>query len=338
MPRPLIVGFGSIGRRHAQNLRTLGVSELSVFDTDPARCAQSERLVGATTFPSLEASLDGAPAVVFVCTPPSSHVPIALAAAGRNCHLFVEKPLTHDLTAGVVTLIDLVRQRHLVALVGCNMRFHPGLRQVKALIEAGSIGRVVAARVEVGQYLPDWHPWEDYRQTYSARRDLGGGVILDAIHELDYLRWMLGEVASVACIAGKLSHLDIETEDTAAIVLRFASGAIGEVHMDYVQRVYSRTCHIIGEEGTIRWDYSAGEVRWYSAATDAWRVFANPAGWEPNQMYLDEVRHLFDCLAGEAYPEQDIHTAAIVVRIALAARRSAAEGRSVAVSAEIGVS
>lgn len=338
MQRVLIVGFGSIGRRHAQNLQTLGGRELSVCDTDHLRRVEAHQMVGPATFERLEAALDHGPAVVFVCTPPSSHVPIALEAARRGCHLFIEKPLTHDLTAETITLLDEVRRRRLVALVGCNMRFHPGLRTVKSLVDAGSIGRVVAARVEVGQYLPDWHPWEDYRQMYSARRDLGGGVLLDAVHEIDYIRWILGEVEAVVCIAGKLSHLEIETEDTAALLLRFVSGAIGEVHMDYVQRAYSRTCHIIGEEGTIRWDYSAGEVRWYSAATDAWRVFANPAGWEPNQMYLDEVRHLFDCLAGEAYPEQDIHNAAIVVRIALAARRSAADGRSVAVSAEIGVS
>ena len=118
----------------------------------------------------------------------------------------------------------------------------------------------------------------------------GGGVILNAIHEIDYIRWMLGEVAAVACLAGKHTHLEIETEDTAAILFRFASSAIGEVHMDYLQRAYSRTCHI--------------------------------------------MRHFLDCLAGDAYPEQNIWGAAMVLRIALAAQRAAQNGRSVSISAE----
>jgi predicted dehydrogenase len=174
----------------------------------------------------------------------------------------------------------------------------------------------------VGQYLPDWHPWEDYRNTYSARRDLGGGVILDAIHEIDYLRWMFGEAEVVSCFAGKLSRLDIDTEDTAAIMIRFMSGVIGEIHMDYVQRVYSRSCQVIGDEGTINWDYTTGEVRWYSAITNRWQVFPDAVGWEPNQMYIDEMKHFLRCLAGEEKPTLDVFEALQVLKIALLTRAS----------------
>jgi len=152
-------------------------------------------------------------------------------------------------------------------------------------------------------------------------------VILDAIHEIDYIRWMLGEVEAVACFAGKLSRLEIETEDTAAILLRFAAGSIGEVHLDYVQRAYSRTCHIIGDEGTIHCDYSSGEVRWYSAATHDWEVFTNPSDWEPNEMYLDEMRHFLRCLSGQEKPALDVFEAARVLEVALAAKASAETGQ-----------
>src|SRR5262249_16524746 len=155
----------------------------------------------------------------------------------------------------------------------------------------------------------DWHPSEDYRQGYSARVELGGGIVLDAIHEIDYIRWMLGDVRAVACLAGHLSALEIETEDVAAILLQFASGAVGEVHLDYVQRAYSRTCHVIGDEGTIRWDYTAGEVRWYSAGSGRWEVFPAPAGWQPNEMYVDELRHFLRCLAGDEAPALDVFEA-----------------------------
>jgi predicted dehydrogenase len=189
---------------------------------------------------------------------------------------------------------------------------------------------VVAARVEVGQYLPDWHPSEDYRQGYSARHDLGGGVILDAIHEIDYIRWLLGPVRSVACFAGTLSRLEVETEDTAAVLLRFAGGAIGEVHLDYVQRAYSRTCQVIGDEGTIRWDYGAGEARVYRADSRAWEAFPNPDGWRPNQMYVDELNHFLRCLAGTERPALDVHDAARVLDVALAAKASSQSGRVIA--------
>jgi Predicted dehydrogenases and related proteins len=243
--RFLVIGCGSIGKRHIRNLIALNAGEILAFDVQADRRSEVECQFGVEAVDNLEDAWERGPDVALITAPTSMHVPLALQAAEQGCHLFIEKPLS-DRLEGVDRLLNVVRERDLITLVGCNMRFHPGLVKVKKLLEEGAIGQVVAARVAVGQYLPDWHPWEDYRKTYSARRDLGGGVILDAIHEIDYIRWMLGEVEAVACFAGKLSRLEIETEDTAAILLRFASGSIGEVHLDYVQRAYNRTCHIIG--------------------------------------------------------------------------------------------
>jgi predicted dehydrogenase len=320
--RFLLVGCGSIGKRHIRNLGVLGVSDIVAFDSRKDRRDEVTSTLGVETVGSLETAWKYDPEVVLVTVPTSLHVPIALEAASRRCHLFIEKPLSNS-CEGVELLLRTVRQKELVTLVGCNLRFHPGLKTVKSLLADGSIGTVVAARVEVGQYLPDWHPWEDYRQSYSARRELGGGVILDAIHEIDYIRWLLGEVAGTTCLAGKLSRLDIETEDTAGILLRFANGTVGEVHLDYVQRAYSRTCQIIGDDGTLHWDYTAGTVRWFSAETKQWKVYPNPDGWETNHMYLDEMNHFLRCLAGEDEPTLDIFDAARVLQIALAAKESA---------------
>jgi predicted dehydrogenase len=208
------------------------------------------------------------------------------------------------------------------------MRFHPGLVRVKQLLDGGAVGSILSARAAFGQYLPDWHPDEDYRAGYSARRDLGGGIILDAIHEVDFLRWLAGEMQSVACFSGRLSSLEIDTEDTAALLLRFANGAIGEIHLDYVQRAYSRSAEIIGEKGTIRWDYALRAVRWYSAEDRRWRAFNDPETWEPNDMYLDEMRHFLRCLDGAETPALDLINAKRVLEIALAAK-AAAENRRV---------
>lgn len=324
--RFLVVGCGSIGKRHIGNLIGLGVRDIIAFDTQTSRREEVKERFGVTVLNSLEEAWKHKPNAAVITVPTSLHVPLALQAARYGCHLFIEKPLSHTME-GIDKLLREVKERGLITLVGCNMRFHPGLMRVKELIDEGAVGKLVAARVEVGQYLPDWHPLEDYRHSYSARHDLGGGVILDAIHEIDYIRWMLGEVKAVACFAGKLSRLEIETEDTAAILLRFSSGVIGEIHMDYVQRAYSRTCQIIGDEGTIRWDYITDEVRWYSAATREWQVFRNPSGWDPNQMYLAEMQHFLRCLVGEEKPTLDVFEGARVLEVALAAKASAEAGQ-----------
>jgi len=300
----------------------LKAGNLIAFDVNADQCRNVEKEFGVKTYSSLDEALSQNPDIALICTPTSLHIPAAMAAARKGCHLFIEKPLSHTME-GVDELIEIVAQKKLISLVGCNMRFHPGLMKVKMLLEAEAIGRVIAARIEAGQYLPDWHPSENYRKGYSAKSNLGGGVILDAIHEIDYIRWMLGEVESIACFSGRVSKLEIETEDTAAIIMRFISGTIGEVHLDYIQRVYSRTCHIIGDEGTIRWDYNTGEVRYYSAETKEWQIFKNPPGWIPNQMYLDELSHFLRCINGEEQPTLDIIQGELVLKIALAAKASA---------------
>jgi len=321
-----VAGCGSIGKRHMKNLRALGAGEIIAADLRADRRDEIEEALGIKAMASLDDVWVRAPDAIVIAAPTALHLPLALEAAERGVHLFIEKPLA-SAWDGIERLMKLAQERNLVSLVGCNMRFHPGLVKVKCLLAEQAVGRIIAARVEVGQYLPDWHPWEDYRQSYSARADLGGGVILDAIHEIDYIRWLVGEVAGVFCLAGKLSNLEINTEDTAALLLRFDHGALGEIHLDYVQRAYHRTCQIIGDEGTILWDYTAGQVRWYSAHKKNWHCFDNPAGWETNEMYMDEMRHFINCLARRAQPEQDLFEAARVLGIALAAKASARNAR-----------
>jgi predicted dehydrogenase len=322
-PRFGILGCGSIGKRHLRNLRALGEESILAFDPRADRRAEVEAL-GIATIADLDALLELSPEAMLVTSPSKMHVAHATAAALRGCHLFVEKPIADEHGADLDALIALARDKALVTLVGCNLRFHPGLVRAKSLLDEKRIGRVVSCRAEFGQYLPDWHPWEDYRQGYSARKDLGGGVVLDAIHELDYVRWLMGEVVTVGALAGHLSHIEIDTEDTASILLRFSNGAFGEVHLDYVQRTYTRSCQIVGDEGTVAWEFGrAGEVRLFEAKTKAWETFPGPAGWEPNVMYVDEMRHFLACLNGREKPQQDLAEAAAVLDVALAVKESA---------------
>jgi predicted dehydrogenase len=328
MPRILIAGAGSIGRRHLQNLRQLGVQDIRLYRT------HRQPLKGAPELPvftDLKQALESKPQAVIVSSPTAFHMEIALAAARAGCHLLIEKPLAHSWD-GVEELLSMVREKRLVAMVGFDLRFDPGLCRIKRLIEQEQIGPLIAIHAQVGQYLPDWRTGEDYRDGMSAKTATGGGVILDLIHELDYTSWLFGPVAQVACFADKVSSLEIETEDTASILLKFRRGAIGTVSLDYIQRFPSRTCRIIGELGTIFWDYHGQKVACYQDKNKAWEEF-DYRGFERNDRFVAEMRHFLACLNGDETPKVDLIVGSSVLKVALAAKRSASTGNVCGVDA-----
>jgi predicted dehydrogenase len=324
----LIIGSGSIGARHLRNLRSLGVDALAVVDPDPQRRELARREGARELFHDVAAGLDWRPHVVLITSPSHLHVEQALKAAERDCHLFIEKPLSHS-SAGLRALAEAVDRRRLVTLVGCNMRFHPGPAKVKELLASGKIGRVLFARVHTGSYLPGWRPAHDYRNSYSAQARMGGGCILDCIHEIDLARWYLGEVREVFCVAERRSVLELDTEDVALLVCRHSDGALSEVHLDFIQRTYERGCQIAGAEGSIFWDFRDGTVRLYEAAGEIWSVFRQPEEFQVNQIYVDEMRHFLECVERRRPTTLPVAEAVRVMALALAAKRSAAERRFV---------
>jgi len=332
--KALVVGGGSIGSRHLRNLKGLGVEHLGLVETDGVRREAVASEVSAVTFEGLQEGLDWAPSFVVVATPTHLHAQQTLEIVHAGFPLFVEKPLSHT-SVGISEISDLVERTNLGSLVGCNMRFHPGPAKVKELLDEGWLGKILFARVHTGSYLPDWRPNADYRQNYAARVETGGGCIMDCIHEIDLARWYLGEVESVFCCAGHLSSLEIETEDVAILVCRHGSGAISEIHLDYVQRTYERGCQIVGELGSIFWDFNARAVRCYNAATKEWTNYPQPEAWELNQMYVDEMKHFLECLTHGLPTTLPIPEAAALMRVAFAAKDSSVQGKMVAVGATL---
>jgi predicted dehydrogenase len=319
--RALIVGCGSIGRRHLSNLRALTPAEVIAWRATGRDTETLRREFDLREHRTLQAALDEKPDFAIVANPTSRHVAVALELARAGVPFLVEKPLS-DRWDGVDELIRAVEARRLVALAGFNLRFHPGLRRVKELLDSGRIGRPHSLRAEVGQYLPEWHPGEDYRTSGSARRDLGGGVVLDLVHEIDYALWLMGPVVDVAALTGRVSDLEIETEDVAEIAVRFESGALGSIHLDYLDRSPHRRCRVVGSAGTLEWDYFANEVRVCDARTQAWST-EKQAPFERNDMYRLEMAHFLDCLAGGAQPAVGLREAAASLEVALAAREGA---------------
>jgi predicted dehydrogenase len=332
--KALVIGGGSIGKRHLQNLRELGVRGIALVESDTKRRKILTDELTIPGFSRLDDGLDWSPDFAVVATPTHLHAEQALQIVRCSLNLFVEKPLCHRVS-GLHELSELVEQKGLISLVGCNMRFHPGPAKVKELLQQNRLGKVLFARVHSGSYLPTWRPDSDYRVNYAASEETGGGCILDCIHEIDLARWYLGEVSEVFCIADHTSSLEINTEDVATLVCRHISGSLSEIHLDYVQRTYERGCQIVGELGSIFWDFNQRQVRWYDATSDQWTAYDQPADWQLNQMYLDEMRHFLDSVRDHRPTSLSIPEAVAVMHIAFAAKESSRKGVLVSTEKEV---
>lgn len=296
-------------------------------DISTERLSLMERKYHVKTCKTLEDGFKEGIDAAIVCTPPSSHIPIALTAIEEGAHVFIEKPLSHSLS-NVEELLEKARSADLTTFVGYCFRFHPGLKIVKETLDSGDVGEVLLAQAEYGQYLPDWRPWQDYRQSYTAKKELGGGIILDGSHEIDYLRWLVDDVREAFSFAGKLSDLDVETEDAAGILLKFVKGAIGMIRLDFVRRDYSRSCELICQKGTIKWNYQDNSVKIYRQDERKWAIYNNLIT-DSNDMYIAEMKHFIACVLKEEVPLISGEEGLKALKIALAAKESAEKGNVV---------
>jgi predicted dehydrogenase len=322
----LVIGAGSIGKRHLRNLDGLGVSRLSVVDVRPDRLEEAREAVpGVTTFADLDAALDQPDlSAAVVCSSTSTHTAVATKLVRRGLNVLMEKPLAHS-GEGLDELQRELDARGLWMMVAYSLRYHPGIRLMRDLLQEGVLGRVLSVRAECGQYLPDWHPWEDYRSWYMAHEDRGGGALLDLSHEIDYLRWFFGEVDGLSALVTKVSDLEIDTDDLSELTLRFRSGVVANVHLDLLQRTYRRTFTIIGAEGTLHWDYTANRVQYFTAASGEWTT--RDYEFDKNEYFLAEVRSFLSCLRGEGRPLVDFADGRKTLEVVLAAKRSSRERR-----------
>lgn len=311
----------------------MGCKDIVACDANVNRLEALQQDMGIAGFSHLDQVLDLVPEAVVICTPPVFHTDIAVASVMRGCHLFIEKPLAHTLDK-LDGLEQEVTRRGLVTLVGCNFKFHPNFIKMKEILLDGTIGKILSARCQFGQYLPDWHPWEDYRQGYSARSDLGGGILLDS-HEFDYLSWFLGDIKRLVCFAGKISALEIDTEDTAEVLLEFASGTIAGMHLDYTQRAYQRNYEFFGEKGTLKWDFNEKKVSLFCSSNKEWQFFPEPADYDLNNMYIEEMKHFLQCLKGESTSITDFARGKRILKAILAAKESAKRNLVISLEPEL---
>ncbi|MEM7034981.1 MAG: Gfo/Idh/MocA family oxidoreductase [Chloroflexota bacterium] len=321
--RITVLGCGSIGQRHLRNLYALGYTDLVAFDPVPTAHTAIGQELGINHYSTLTEVWDTHPNVAFITAPSHLHIDLALEATKHHCHIFIEKPLSHTLE-NTDTLYNETNQRQLITMVGCTMRFHPGPAQIKKLIERGVLGHILSARIETGSYLPGWRPHLDYRDSYSASVVQGGGAIMDQIHEIDLALWYFGRGQVKGAVSLPAQTLDIAVEGLAELLILHDSGILSSVHLNFVQRDYRRSCQIIGSEGTLYWDFQAGQVSHYKN-DNTWEIFHQPDDWTINQMYVDEISYFMECITNQQSTFNDITQAQTALDVALAAKQSILE-------------
>jgi predicted dehydrogenase len=269
--------------------------------------------------------LAAGPQAVFICNPSSLHTELALQAAKAGAHLFIEKPVAASLQ-GLKELLEIVRVSRLICYVGYNFRFHPALTRIKELLGQGHFGHLLAVHSEIGEYLPNWHRYEDYRTMYAARADLGGGVILSQIHEMDLIYWFFGLPSSVYTLGGKLSRLELDVEDTACSLMQY-EGPLGRfpivLHQDYLQRPPVRRFKIAGDRGMASVDLIRNHLTVFNAEGEPIEQW-DGTGFQRNDMFVAQMRHFLDCVAGKVEPKVGLYDGIQSLRLALAAKQSLA--------------
>jgi predicted dehydrogenase len=311
----LICGVGSIGERHVRNLLTLGYENLILYRTKNLsfRTIKQE----FPLFTSLSEALEEKPDVAFICNPTHLHLETAITCAKSGCHLFIEKPLTHDLSQ-VKTLNTVLEMQNKQAMVGYMMRFHPCLKKMQEWISSGKIGKIVYARTQWGEYLPDWHPWEDYRQSYAANKNIGGGPALTLSHEIDMMLWLFGKVRNVKGLMNHNSSLEIDAEHAVDLLIQFENGITANIHLDYIQKPPARNTEIIGDQGKIYFDYYQNEIRAiFSLEGQEQEVYKAPEDFDRNQLFIDELKYFFECLQKREPFSSNVNNAVEVVKCAL---------------------
>jgi len=335
LERLLIVGLGSIGRRHARLIRELmpGVRITALRHQDQA---DSEPGIDQCVT-TVEAALQLRPQAAVIANPASKHVEVAMPLARAGVHLLIEKPIASDV-AGVAELIETCRTNSVVLMTGYNLRFLPSLRRFRELLQQQRIGRVLSVRAEIGQFLPSWRPDADYRQSVSAKAELGGGVLLELSHEIDYLRWLFGEVEWVSAVQRRQSDLQIDVEDTAHLILGFVkdqapTSVVAALTMDFIRHDTTRTCTAIGAAGSLRWNALEGTVDVFEAGAKSWQTLFTHRH-QRDDSYLAEWKEFLESINLGRAPAVSGSDGLAVLAVIAAARRSSATGSVVPVEHE----
>ncbi len=311
----LVVGLGSIGLKHIKTAKSLR-EEIEIVALTSRPFDFKDNPLISYYVDNLDEALKFSPDAAIISNPASSHVEFATPLALNSVPMLIEKPISDSL-AKVDELKHALRSIDNFVLVGYNLRFLNSLKLFRDLIHSKEVGKVLSVRATVGQDLRTWRKDRDYREAVSSKSSLGGGVLLELSHEIDYLAWIFGKIHSVAGYFDKVSDLEIDVEDISHLLIKFnnsfySENLIANLSLDFLRKDITRCCTAIGETGTLRWDginctvkiYKEGE--WHDLFEEDEKV---------DSSYENELRHFFDCVENSSEPIADLDSSVDVLRV-----------------------
>jgi predicted dehydrogenase len=296
----LVVGSGSIAQRHLALAKSLVPdAEIKILSIHGKSAIDSRFLIS-----NKKDALDFNPSIAVIANPSSMHLSIAKPLAVSGVHMLIEKPISNDLS-GVHEFINECKKSNSVLMVGYNLRFSDSLNYFKNEIEKNRIGLPLIVKSEVGSFLPKWRAEADYKNSVSAKRNLGGGVLLELSHEIDYLEWIFGSIQWVRATVMRQSSLMIDVEDSAVLTFGIENSSnanlIATLNMDFIRHDYVRNCVVVGELGSLKWDGIKQEVSAFEKDAKDWKVLFNSRK-SIADTYMEEWKDFLHCIETGASP------------------------------------
>ena len=258
--KSLVIGTGGIARRHMENLRTVFPNGEIGCVSVTGRNLERTDVNANVCFSNLEKGIFWGPELAIIASPATHHLDQAKKLVENKIPVLIEKPLCAQISDNIDE-IKFLSENHQFVEIGYNLRFLSSSIKMKEILTEQIIGKILHIQVDTGQFLPSWRPEKNYRETVSAQKSLGGGVLLELSHELDYLNWLFGDFKSVFCSLRTTNELDVDVEDMADLLLSSSEGLQINVHLDFLRKKANRICRIIGTEGTLLWDLIADEIK-----------------------------------------------------------------------------
>ena len=313
-----IIGLGSIGRRHLRLVKELQ-PELNIIAvrSGMGKKVEEEKLLKAVVH-SLDEAIDYGIEAAIIATPAVYHIQQAIYLMEKGVHVLIEKPLSHSLD-NVNELLRVKKKYKVVGLVGYCLHYNSGALKFFDIINNKKIGQILHVQVDCGSYLPDWRKGMDYRESVSAKAELGGGVLLELSHELDYIRWFFGEMKSVSAKIQNSGTLDINVEDSVDMIFASEQGYSVSVHLDFNSGNTRRKCVARCSNGDLIWDAGANKVIWHPAGgTKENETYQNDGDY----IYREQLKHFFNCIENEKLPSVSIHDGVAVLNMIESAKKS----------------
>lgn len=325
----LVVGSGNIGRRHLTNLKALfPEAVIGCLSASGRSLAQEEALRADLVYQNFSELSEEALKFAVIASPATYHLEHAATLLKKKIPVLIEKPLTHSSLQYHKEAAVFEANAHQID-VAYPFRYSPAALKMKALLEEKCLGKLHSVFIEVGQFLPDWRPQGDYRKQVSANKALGGGVLLELSHELDYLLWLFGGFDQIFCLHQQSGSLALDVEDTAAAIFTRKDGLLVHLHMDFLQRKPARSCKVVGEKGSLEWNLLSNRIVHFNSKAKAEVLFDAPY-YDRNQLYLSLLKRFSEVAQGKLMPLVGLQQGLEIVRLIEAMKHSSKLKRMVA--------